>query len=125
MSVQSYRDLHVWQEAMAIAEAVYLLTKSFPQSELYGLTTQMRRASVSIAANIAEGNGRETSGAYVQFLRMSQGSLKELETHLLLSQRVGLTQDVQIEPILGNCDKLGRMLRALIRAIQDKNRSEE
>ena len=125
MSVQSYRDLHVWQEAMAIAEVVYLLTKSFPQSELYGLTTQMRRASVSIAANIAEGNGRETSGAYVQFLRMSQGSLKELETHLLLSQRVGLAQDVQIEPILGNCDELGRMLRALIRAIQDKSRSEE
>lgn len=125
MSIQSYRDLNVWQEAMAVAEAVYLLTKAFPQSELYGLTTQMRRASVSVAANIAEGNGRETSGAYIQFLRVSQGSLKELETHLLLTQRVGLAQSDQIEPILGDCDRLGRMLRALIRAIQDKNRTED
>jgi four helix bundle protein len=125
MTVQSYRDLHVWQEGMAIAEAIYLLTGTFPQSELYGLTTQMRRAAVSIAANIAEGNGRETPGHYVQFLRVSQGSLKELETHLFLSQRVGLTDAAQIEPIVDNCDKLGRMLRALIRAIQEKSRNED
>ncbi|MBL8545328.1 MAG: four helix bundle protein [Hyphomonadaceae bacterium] len=125
MGIQSYRDLNVWQEAMAIAEAVYLLTRSFPQSELYGLTTQMRRASVSIAANVAEGNGRETSGAYVQFLRISQGSLKELETHLFLAQRVDLATTEQVEPILDECDKLGRMLRALIRAIQEKTRREE
>jgi four helix bundle protein len=110
---------------MAVAEAVYLLTRSFPQSELYGLTTQMRRASVSIAANIAEGNGRETSGAYVQFLRISQGSLKELETHLFLSQRIGLATAEQTEPILDECDKLGRMLRSLIRVIQHKSRAEE
>ena len=110
---------------MAIAEAVYLLTRSFPQSELYGMTTQMRRASVSVAANIAEGNGRETSGSYVQFLRVAQGSLKELETHLLLVQRVGLADSQQIEPILAECDKEGRMLRALIRVIQDKAQAEE
>lgn len=125
MPVQSYRDLHVWQEAMSIAEAIYLLSRSFPQAELYGLTTQMRRASVSIAANIAEGNGRETSGSYIHFLRISQGSLKELETHLFLVQRVGIADAARIEPILDNCDKLGRMLRALIRAIQEKNRTEE
>lgn len=110
---------------MPIAEAIYLLTNSFPQSELYGLTAQMRRASVSIAANIAEGNGRETSGSYTQFLRTSQGSLKELETHLFLVQRVGLADAKQIEPILYNCDKLGGMLRALIRVIQEKVRTEE
>lgn len=125
MGIQSYRDLNVWQEAMSVAEAIYQLTETFPQSELYGLTTQMRRASVSIAANIAEGNGRETSGAYVQFLRISQGSLKELETHLFLAQRVGLADSQQAEPILSECDKLGRMLRGLIRAIQDKSRAEE
>ena len=125
MGIQSYRDLNVWQEAMSIAEAAYLLTKSFPQSELHGLTTQMRRAAVSIAANIAEGNGRETSGACVQFLRVSQGSLKELETHLFLAQRVGLADAEQVEPIWGECDKLGRMLRALIRAIQEKSKREE
>jgi four helix bundle protein len=125
MGIQSYRDLNVWQEAMSVAEAVYLLTKAFPQSELYGLTTQMRRAAVSVAANIAEGHGRETSGAYIQFLRVSQGSLKELETHLFLAQRVGLTDAEQAEPILGKCDTLGRMLRALIRAIQEKAKREE
>jgi four helix bundle protein len=125
MGIQSYRDLKVWQEAMSIAEAAYRLTKSFPQSELYGLATQMRRAAVSIAANIAEGNGRETSGSYIQFLRISQGSLKELETHLFLAQRVGLADAQACEPILDECDKLGRMLRALIRAIQEKSRAED
>jgi len=125
MAVLSYRDLNVWQKAMDIAAAVYQLTKPFPQSELYGLTTQMRRAAVSIAANIAEGHGRETSGAYIQFLRIAQGSLKELETHIFLAQRVDLVGSDQIEPILDECDKLGRMLRALIRAIQEKTRSEE
>jgi four helix bundle protein len=85
----------------------------------------MRRASVSIAANIAEGHGRETSGSYIQFLRVSQGSLKELETHLFLTERVGLAGREQVEPILDECDKLGRMLRALIRAIQEKSRTEE
>jgi four helix bundle protein len=125
MGIQSYRDLNVWQEAMSIAEAIYTLTKPFPSSELYGLTTQMRRASVSIAANIAEGHGRETSGSYIQFLRVSQGSLKELETHLFLTERVGLAGREQVEPILDECDKLGRMLRALIRAFQEKSRTEE
>lgn len=125
MAIQSYRDLNVWQEAMSIAEAVYRVSQSFPPSELYGLTTQMRRASVSIAANIAEGHGRETSRAYIQFLRVSQGSLKELETHIFLAQRVGLVDAQQTEPILDRCDKLGRMLRALIRAVQEKSRAEE
>lgn len=125
MSVQSYRDLSVWQAAMSIAEAVYGLTKSFPHSELYGLTAQMRRASVSIAANIAEGHGRETSRFYIQFLRISQGSLKELETHLFLAERVGLAESKPIASILDECDKLGRMLRALIRAIQEKSRAED
>ena len=125
MSIQSYRDLNVWQDAMNIAEASYKLTQPFPQSELYGLTTQIRRAAVSVAANIAEGHGRETSGAYIQFLRTAQGSLKELETHLLLARRLGLLDAGQSEPILDDCDKLGRMLRALIRAIQEKTRVVE
>lgn len=107
MVIQSYRDLNVWQKALDIAEAIYLLTKDFPQSELYGLTSQMRRASVSIAASVAEGHGRESSGAYIQFLRVSQGSLKELETHLFLAQRVGLVGSERTAPILDECDKLG------------------
>lgn len=79
--IQSYRDLKVWQEAVNLAEICYRFTKTFPKEELYGMTSQIRRASVSIAANIAEGYGRKTRGEYIQFLYIAQGSLKELETH--------------------------------------------
>jgi four helix bundle protein len=80
----------------------------------------MRRSAVSIAANIAEGHGRETAGAFVQFLRAAQGSLKELETHLLLASRVGCTNETTAHPILERCDEVGRMLRSLIRSLQRK-----
>jgi four helix bundle protein len=103
---------------MAIAERVYRLTASFPKEEVYGMTSQIRRPAVSVAANIAEGHGREHSGSFVQFLRIAQGSLKELETRLLLALRVDLALVKETEPILGQCDELGRMLRSLIRSIQ-------
>lgn len=103
-----------------MAECVYALTKQFPNDEVYGLTGQMRRAAVSIAANIAEGHGRETSGSYVQSLRVAQGSLKELETHLIISQRVRLAAEGEIEAVLSQCDEIGRMLRALLRTVQNK-----
>jgi len=82
-----------------IAERVYRLTKGFPKDEVYGMTSQIRRAAVSVAANIAEGHGRENSGSFVQFLRIAQGSLKELETHLLLTLRVDLVSANDVEPI--------------------------
>jgi four helix bundle protein len=116
--IQSYRDLKVWQEAMALAEACYDLTRTFPREEMYGLTAQIRRAAVSIVANIAEGRGRETTSVIVQFVRTAQGSLKELEPHLILSQRVNLAPAAAIEPLLLRSDELGRMLRSLIRSRQ-------
>jgi len=118
MSIQSYRDLRVWQEAMNLAEAVYRLTKRFPKDELFGLTSQMRRASVSIPANIAEGYGRESIGAYVQFLRVSQGSLKELETHALLAHRIGILMELDMNALLSSAETTGKMLRALIRSLE-------
>ncbi|MGN8022118.1 four helix bundle protein [Phyllobacterium sp. 22229] len=118
--IESYRDLKVWQSAMSLAECCYEATKGFPKEEIYGLTAQMRRAAVSIAANIAEGYGRENRGSFVQFLRIAQGSLKELETHVLLSRRVGfLSLDEEIE-LLSRCEANGKMLRALIRTVQSK-----
>jgi four helix bundle protein len=117
--IRSYRDLRVWREAMTVAAECYLLTKTFPREEAYGMTAQIRRASASIAANIAEGHGREMTGSFVQFLRMSQGSLKELETHLLLAARVGITEASATEPILDRCEALGKMLRRLIRSLRD------
>jgi four helix bundle protein len=119
-SINSYRDLRVWQDAMTLAESCYRLTHQFPRDELFGLTSQIRRAAGSVPANIAEGHGRENTGSFVQHLRISQGSLKELETHLLLAERVGILPAPDLRPVLDQCESLGKMLRALIRSLQDK-----
>lgn len=116
--INSYRDLLVWREGMDLAVAAYKLTEEFPRDELYGLTSQIRRSAASVPANIAEGYGRESSGSYIQQLRVAQGSLKELETHLLLSSRVGLTTMNVIASLLDRSDEVGKMLRRLIRSIQ-------
>jgi four helix bundle protein len=118
--INSYQDLRVWQDAMSLTEACYLLTKKFPREETLGLTSQIRRASSSIAANIAEGYGRENTRPFIQFLRISQGSLKELETHLLLSQRIMLAPDGAIRPLLDRCGSPGRMLHTLIRRLEKR-----
>jgi four helix bundle protein len=123
-AVQSYRDLRVWQDAMTIAENCYRLTASFPKEEMFGMTSQIRRCSASIAANIAEGHGREMTGSFVQFLRIAQGSLKELETHLLLSIRVQLVKAESADQLLIQCNGLGKMVRALIRSLQSKGVKE-
>ena len=116
--ISSYRDLRVWQDAMTLAERSYQLTAGFPRTEMFGLTSQIRRAAASIAANIAEGHGRENTGSFVQFLRIAQGSLKEVETHLILSERVGLADRAAVEPLVERCEALGRQMRALIRSLQ-------
>ncbi|MGD0191220.1 MAG: four helix bundle protein [Rhizomicrobium sp.] len=119
--VNSYQDLRVWQDAVALAEACYLLTKDFPREEIFGMTSQIRRASTSISANIAEGYGRENTRSFIQFLRIAQGSLKELETHLIIVQRVKIAKTIAVQPLLDNCGSLGRMLRTLIRSLQEKS----
>jgi len=88
---------------------------------MYGLTSQLRRSASSIAANIAEGYGRESSGAYVQFLKIAQGSLKELETHLILARRLEYLSPETETKVLLETEEIGKMLRALIRAIQNKS----
>jgi four helix bundle protein len=118
--VNSYQDLRVWQDAITLAEACYTLTRNFPREEMFGLTSQIRRAATSIPANIAEGYGRENTGSFIQFLRISQGSLKELETHLIISQRVKIAAADSVAPLLDRCGALGRMLRTLIRSLQKK-----
>jgi four helix bundle protein len=103
---------------MALVKECYLLTRRFPKEEMFGLTSQNRRAAVSIPANIAEGYGRDNKGEYVQFLRIANGSLKELETHLLLTIDLELTSTDDTDPLLLKCNQIGRMLRALIRSLQ-------
>ncbi len=120
MEISSYRDLKVWQAAITLTEDVYRRSSGFPKSETYGLTAQVRRAAVSVAANIAEGHGRETTGAFIQFLRVAQGSIKETETHLIVAQRLEYLRPAEAEGLLAQCDEIGRMLRGLIRSLQEK-----
>ncbi len=116
----SYRDLRVWQEAMTLAEACYGMTRGLPKEEVFGMSSQIRRSASSIAANIAEGHGREQIRPFILFLRVAQGSLKELETHLLLAEKVHSVPNDTIAPLLSSCDGLGRMLRSLIRSLQKR-----
>lgn len=115
--IESYRDLVVWQQAMELAVAIYSTTRIWPKEEQYDLTSQVRRAATSIPANIAEGYGRENAGSYGQFLRIAQGSLKELETHLLIAQRVGVAQPDTVEPLMKSSESVGILLRRLIRRL--------
>jgi four helix bundle protein len=117
-SIRSYKDLEVWQVSMDLAEGCYHTTRAFPREETYGLTAQIRRSASSIAANIAEGYGRETTASFVQFLRIAQGSLKELETHLVLAERVQLATKEELLSIVALCERVSKMLRGLIRSLQ-------
>jgi four helix bundle protein len=118
--ITSYRDLIVWARAMDIAVVCYQLTKQIPQSEIYGLISQIRRAAVSIPANIAEGHGRKTLGDFIQHLSIANGSLKELETHLLIAGRLQYVKDDEIVPALASCEEIGRMLASLIQKLRQK-----
>ena len=117
-AIRSYKDLEVWQRAMSLAEDCYRLTAEFPRDEMYGMTAQIRRAAVSIAANIAEGYGRDQTGSFVQFLRISQGSARELETHLILAGRVRLLRSDVLSGLLDECERISKMLRSLIRSLE-------
>ena len=117
-SIESHRDLIVWQKSMDLAVAAYRLTSSFPAEERYGLTSQIRRSCASIPANIAEGYGRESAGAYAQQLKVAQGSLKEFETHVELAHRIGLVDEPSLASVVKNSQEVGKMLRALIRAVE-------
>jgi four helix bundle protein len=117
--IRSYRDLRVWKEAMNLAEAACRLTDQFPKHEMSGFPAQVRRAAASVPANIAEGYGRESKGAYIQFLRVAQGSVKELETHLLLATRIDLTSTAAVDPVMEQCETVGKMLRGLIRSLDN------
>jgi len=116
--IRSYKDLLVWQKAMAIAERIYALTKHFPKNELYGLTFQMRKAAVSIPSNIAEGHARESTRDYLRFLTIASGSLAELETQLALCERLNLVESGQVESLLKTATELGKQLRSLRRSLQ-------
>ena len=121
-AISGHRDLLVWRRGVDLVERVYLLTRSYPRNEQFGLISQTRRASVSVPANIAEGYGRGTQGAYVGFLRVARGSLLELETHLIVARRVGVASSADVEPILAEVEEISRMLHSLITRVRAAER---
>ena len=117
--LDSYRDLKVWQKGIHLVVECYRCTSAFPKSETYGLTSQIRRAAASIPANSAEGYGRGSRKQYVQFLPIAQGSLKELETHLIIAERLSYRTKSQNELLLSHTAEIGRMLTSLIRKLKE------
>jgi four helix bundle protein len=117
---QSLRDSIAWQRAMELAEAVYLASRSFPKEELFGLTSQVRRAAVSVASNIAEGQGRLTKGEFAHFLGIARGSVLEVETQILLALRLGICDQDKASAALGKADEVRRILNAVLSKLRSQ-----
>lgn len=118
--LKSYRELEVWKVAMDLAENIYALSSGFPADERFGLTSQIRRASVSIPSNIAEGHARPTTRDYLRFVGIGLGSLAELETQLLLARRLHYIDETTLADAMDASQRLGRMLRGLAKALDAK-----
>jgi four helix bundle protein len=113
-----FRDLVVWQKSMALAGDIHRVTAAFPKSEMFGLTSQLRRATVSVASNIAEGCGRTTSGERRTFFGYSRGSVYEVETQLCIAESLAYLNHQRLQKLLEQCWEIVRMLNALINRMQ-------
>lgn len=118
MPIQSYKELIVWQKSVLLCEKLYAITEKFPKAEIYGITSQMRRAAISIPSNIAEGRNRGTRKDFVQFLRIAFGSIAELETQLEVARRLPATKNLSYKEIDILIGEVSRMLVAMIRKLQ-------
>lgn len=118
---ESFKDLVVWQRAVELTLEVYRFTSTFPNSERFGLTSQLRRASVSVASNIAEGYGRSTKGEYLLFLGHARGSNSEVETQLVIARGLRFGSQEMLESTEQLCSEVGRMLGALMRSLRNKS----
>ncbi len=117
--IRSHRDLVAWQKAMDLVVTIYNVGKTFPKEELFALTNQMRRAAVSVPANIAEGQGRRSKGEFRQFLGNARGSLLELDTHLELAFRLGYLDAEQYDGVQNQLQEVGRIVNGLLRSLAD------
>jgi four helix bundle protein len=117
-AIKSHKDLLVWQRGMDLAENCYRLVSSLPREELYGLTSQVRRACVSIPSNIAEGHNNGSTGVFLRHLAVALGSQAELETQLDLAVRLGLTTAEDAAPVLADVAEIGRLLHGLVRSLE-------
>lgn len=120
--IKSYKDLLIWQRGIEITEKVYLITNNFPQNELFSLTNQIRRASVSISSNIAEGFGRNSTKSYMNFLKISRGSLYELETQLIIADRLNYISDNELLKSINDLlSEEGKMINSYINKLELSN----
>jgi four helix bundle protein len=120
MSISRFRELKAWQLGMDLVERVYLLTNSFPKSEIYGLTSQIRRSAVSIPSNLAEGHGRTSTKEFLQFIAIAYGSICELETQILLSHRLKYIDTIDLETISTLLTETSKTIRGLQKAMRER-----
>jgi len=119
MKIRNYQDLIAWQKAMDLCELLYKSTEKMPREERYGLTSQLRRAAVSIPSNIAEGQSLGSDGHFLHYLHISYGSLRELETQVMLANRLRFVRDEESRNLLEHCGEVGRLLNGLMKSISE------
>lgn len=125
MTIRSYRDLEVWQKSRALVSRIYRLTKTFPKEEMFGLTSQLRRAAISVPSNIAEGKSRRSTRDYMRFLDIAYGSIAEVETQLHIACDLVYTTGKKITRLLHDYAEIGRMLNGLLNSLEKKLSSPE
>ena len=117
MKIKSYRDLNIWERSIKVVEDIYKITKNFPQEEIHGLTSQLRRSAVSIPSNIAEGFARFSNKEYKQFLFISLGSCAELSTQIIIALRLGYLKSKEADQLLNEIDEISKMIMSLIKKL--------
>jgi len=122
--VQSYRDLIAWQKSMDLVSQIYRCTRSFPKEETYGLRSQLRRAAVSVPSNIAEGHARLTSGEFCQFLGHAMGSITEVETQILIAERLGYLKAGECSGLIASTNEIGKIVRGLLQSIDGRRKQQ-
>lgn len=117
MKLKNYQELIAWQKAMDLVEEVYKASRDFPREDIYGLTGQIRRAAVSIASNIAEGQGRRTTADFLRHLSIAYGSLREVETQILIARRLKYITQTRLEEVMNLAGEVGRLLNGLMASL--------
>ena len=117
MAVKNYKELIAWQKAMGLVESIYRVSRSFPKEELYVLTSQLRRAAISIPSNIAEGQGRRSAREFVNFLSIAYGSIREVETQIEIARRLGYIASDEATRMTDQMDEVGRLINGLSQSI--------
>ena len=117
----NFKELIVWQKSINLVTEIHRITEKFPSNEIYGLTSQLRRACVSVPSNIAEGNTRRSKADYLQFLRIARGSCSEIETQIIISKNLGFINDITFETLSFNIVEISKMINGLINSLKDSN----